>query len=272
MRRYSLLLVLVIASGCGNRQPSATPAVSTSSVSNKTATPTNGPEMPTTTFDSLFTDNVINSFDKQLRLADAHGDDAWGFDKANGEITFNKSVAYKIQILGSEDHVNKTWLWGWANKASKLPDNLLLVGNELRSLGEKHAITQLTTAKLSLDVLDGHTVGLIACGFANGKAYYRCPYENGALFVLITDDKLQLPVENKVVRATRVIPECIAALAIKDHRAATTAYLRQNGFDVIDNAGKLVVRADGKPVLTVEFDKMNRLTKVESQVTPKERK
>lgn len=224
--------------------------------------------MPTTTFDSLFNDFVIGSFDKQLRLAVAHGEDSWGFNMTSGEITFNKSVTYKIQILGSEDHVSSTWLWGWANKASKIPDSLLHVGNELRSLGEKHTITQLTTAKLSLDVLNGHTVGLIACGFANGKAYYRCPYENGALFVLITDDKLQLPVENKVVRATRVIPECISALEIKDHRAATTAYLRQNGFDVIGDAGKILVRSDGQPVLTVEFDKMNRLSKLESQLKP----
>lgn len=224
--------------------------------------------MPTT-FDSLFTDFVISSFDKQLRLADVHGEDSWGFNMTNGEITFNESVTYKIQILGTEDHVNDSWLWGWANKASNIPDDLLIVGNELRSFGEKHAIAELTTAKLSLDALDGHTVSLIASGFANGKAYYRCPYENGALFVLITDAKLQLPVEDKIVQACRVIPECISALEITDHRNATAAYLRQNGYDVVDDGSKLLVPGDGQPLLTVEFDEMNRLVKLQSHLTPK---
>jgi hypothetical protein len=224
--------------------------------------------MPTT-FDSLYTEFVISSFDKQLRLADAHGEDSWGFNMTNGEITFNDSIAYKIQILGSEDHVNETWMWGWANKASNIPDELLVVGNELRSYGEKHAIAQLTTGKRSLDDLDGHTVGLIACGFANAKAYYRCPYENGALFVLITDAKLELAIENKIVRATRVIPECVSALEVTDHRKATAAYLRQNGFDVVDDGSTLLVPGDGQPVITADFDEMNRLTKLESHVNPK---
>jgi hypothetical protein len=59
------------------------------------------PPMPTT-FDSLYTEFVIMSFDKQLRVADAHGEDAWGFSMTRGEITFKQSIAYKIQILGTE--------------------------------------------------------------------------------------------------------------------------------------------------------------------------
>lgn len=223
--------------------------------------------MPTT-FDSLYTEFVITSFDKQLRLADAHGEDDWGFNMTNGEITFNETVSYKIQILGTEDHANESWMWGWANKASNIPDELLVVANQLRVYGEKYSITELADPKSSMEDVDGHTIGLIACGFVNGKAYYRCPYENGALFVLITDAKLELPIENKMVRATRVIPECISALEITDHSKATAAYLRHNGFDVVDDGHKIVVHGDGQPILTAKFDELNRLTKLDSHLNP----
>jgi hypothetical protein len=163
-------------------------------------------------------------------------------------------------------------MWGWANKASNIPNELLTVANALRSHGDKHAITQLTTAKLPLNILAGHTVGLIACGFANGKAYYRCPYENGALFVLITDPGLKLSVENRIARATRVIPECISALEITDQRGASAAYLRQHGLEVVEEGGKLLVYGDDQPVLSAEFDEMNRLTKIESHLKPKDGK
>lgn len=220
------------------------------------------------TIDLLFTEFAIGSFDKQLRLADVHGDDPWGFNMTAGEITFNDTHTYRVQILGTEDHVNETWMWGWANKASNIPEELLDVARRIYAYGKEQSITELTSPKLSMDDLHGHMVGLIACGLAKGRAYYRCPYENGALFVLITDEKLELPVENKIVRATRMIPECISTLEITDHRRATAKYLRQNGFDVESEGRQLVVREDGEPVLTAEFDELNRLTRLQSHVNP----
>jgi hypothetical protein len=223
--------------------------------------------MPTT-LDALYNEFVISSFDKQLRLADAHGEDVWGFDMDRGEITFDDAVSYKVQILGTEDHAGGSWMWGWANTASDIPEELLVLANELRSHGEQHSITQLTTAKLPLEALDGQTVGLIAGGFANGVPYYRCPYDNGALFVLITDPRLKLTVENKLVRAARVIPESISSLEIGDHRHAIAAYCRQNGFDAVDDAGKLLIRVDGETMFTAEFDELGRLSGLEGTIPP----
>jgi len=272
MYRLPLVLIFLAAFGCDTTQPQATPRspqTSAENASGMTVASSSEESMPTT-FDSLYAEFVIASFDKQLRLADIHGKDAWGFNMTNGKITFNESVAYKVQILGTEDHVNESWMWGWGNKASNIPEEMLAVGNELHAYGEKHSISQLTTAKSPLEEVDGHTVGLIASGFANAKAYYRCPYENGALFVLITDANLELPIENKIVRATRVIPECISALEIADQRAATIAYLRQNGFEVDADAGRLVVHGDGGPLLTAEFDELNRLTSLNSHIVPRD--
>lgn len=223
--------------------------------------------MPTT-FDALYTEFVISSFDKQLHLADVHGEHDWGFNMTDGQLTFDGSVSYRIQILGTEDHVGRTWLWAWANKASGIPDELLRAANDLRSFGDAHEIRELAEAKAPLDDLEGHTVGLVAAGFAKGKAYYRCPYKNGALFVLITDDKLQFSVPNRLVRALTIIPQAISALEIRDHRTAISAYLRQQGVEVTQDGGNLVVPGEREPLLTAEFDEINRLTKLESRLKP----
>jgi len=158
------------------------------------------------THSTRFTTNSPSALlTKQLRLADAHGEDAWGFNMTKGEITFNESVAYKVQILGTRiTSINRGCGVGATRRATSR--GLLSVANDLRAYGDKHTITQFTTAKLPLGTLDGHTAGLIACGFAQGKAYYRCRMRIGALFVLITDPKLNLSVDDPIIRATRVIP------------------------------------------------------------------
>ena len=141
-------------------------------------------------FHDMFTQYVMSSLDKQLRLADKLGEGSWSSDLRKGTITFEDVGSYEVQILGTEADGSETWLWGWANTASNLPDSLLQVCEKLRQYGEQHSITQLTIAKQPLDDVNGHVVGMIASGFAKSQAYYRCPYDGGALFVLITDPTL----------------------------------------------------------------------------------
>ncbi len=221
------------------------------------------------TFDSLFSDHVLASFDKQLRLADAHGDDDWGFDMTSGVITFNGSVEYQIQILGTEDHTAETWMWGWANHASGIPENLLVASNQLLAIGEEHGVEELTTSVLPMDDLEGHRVGLIASGITGAEAYYRYPYEGGALFVLIADSSLELSVDDELVRATRVIPQGISTFEISDHRRAIAPYLTHLGFEIKDVGVNLEAQTEGRSVMTAKFDRMNRLTKLESAIGPR---
>ena len=79
---------------------------------------------------------------------------------------------------------------------------------------------------------------------------------------------MNLPVENKLVRAARVIPESISTLEIGNHRHAIAAYCRQNGFESVDDAGKLLIRVDGETVFTAEFDELGRLAGLEGTIPP----
>lgn len=214
--------------------------------------------MPTT-FDELYTEFVMSSFERQLQLADLHGSDSWDFDMDRGEILFNDAVPYKVQILGTESEESRTWLWAWANTASQIPESLLRAAGDLRSFGAEHGIAELTEEKLPLDRADGHTIALVGLGLCNAQAYYRCPYDGGAMFVLITDESLPVKADKSLLKVSLRIPQAITDLEIPDQKAATIAYCRRRGIAFEEHDNGLNV-TDGQSTLTIEFDELKRLT------------
>ena len=277
MRCLVLGLILVVGSGCESSSVPEQPtdlqgsplAVLTEEASFEQRIDTTMP----TSLDELFTRYVISSFDRQLQLGDLHPDGNWEFDKARGELTFDGTTAYRIQVIGTEDHVNGTWLWAWANEASGLSGDIVHAAEELRACGELHDIAELTEPTASLDELNGHTICLIASGFCDARAYYRCPYENGSLFVLITDDALDVSVNDDLIRAVAVIPQAIAAVEIEDQRSAIDAYFQQCGIPFEHKPGSIIVVGPDEtdPLLTAEFDDRNWLTSLDGHFVPAER-
>jgi len=94
----------------------------------------------------LFDRHAAASWDKQQALAALVGKHSWQLDSENGVITFNERLKFPVQILGTESDVSNSWLWAWANKVSPLPATLLASANELRALGEREGIAELTQA------------------------------------------------------------------------------------------------------------------------------
>lgn len=219
------------------------------------------------TFDNLFTQHVMSSLDKQLRLADLlDNKGTWSTDLRKGTISFKDVGTYKMQVLGTESEGDDSWLWGWANEASNIPTALLNVADNLRDYGNKHSIEELTQAEQSLDDIDGHQFGLIASGFAQAQAYHRCPYNGGALFALIMDPTLKLTVENDLVRATTVINQAVSTYDMHNQNIAIDAYLTYLGLDVYSSNDTKYAQRDDETVMTITFDKNNRMTKLESTI------
>ena len=219
------------------------------------------------TFATLFTDHVLHSFDKQLHFADLHGRHAWDFQLSEGTITFARTISYRIQVLGTEDNVSRTWLWGWANDASPIPADLLIAAEQLREFGDEHSISELTVPQQPLDRLDGHNVGLIACGFADAQAYYRCPYHNGALYVLISDSSLYLPTDSEPLRVQSVITQCLSAFSIEDQPRAIASYLRQKNYSVSESVNMLNVYRSSMEIMEIEFDHQGRIIEMEMKIS-----
>lgn len=132
--------------------------------------------------------HISVSICKQLYLSELIGSSAWHFDLSLGLLAFGDIHHWQVQVLGTESAVTQTWLWSWANTASSIPSSLLGSAITMQLHGESQGIPELTEPELSLDRIDGHTIAMIASGICRANAYYRSPYDGGALYDLIMDE------------------------------------------------------------------------------------
>ncbi len=224
---------------------------------------------PKVSFDFFFQQTVAAAFERQLRLGDVVSDRAWNFSMTDGTLSFAKKgffgkiLPLPVQILGTESEGSGTWLWSWANAASGIPENLLLTAHRLQDLGNQHGIPELVKGQLPLDELDGHRVGTVASGLNGRGAYYRCPYDGGAMFVYLPD--VVLPkVDYPAVRVTTVFPQVLDAYEVTDHRAALRGLLQALEFRLEEDSATSVVATHGKTSVQARFDDRGRMVTMES--------
>jgi hypothetical protein len=215
---------------------------------------------------TLFCRHAAVSFGKQLLLAELIGSFDWHFDMPLGLLSFGDKYQWCAQILGTEADDSQTWLWAWANEASNIPIQLLGSALTLRMLGEAHGIPELAEPELPLEQIDGHILATIGSSVCRADAYYRCPYEGGAAFVLIKDENFPRCTEPPLARIASVFPQAISAIEIPDHRLAFTSYLEYYGIAFEGDGMQVVAKEGDEPVLTAAFDELNRLMKLEATI------
>jgi hypothetical protein len=220
---------------------------------------------------SLFCRHAAVSFGKQQRLANLVGSSVWHFDLSLGMLGFGNEHLWKVQILGTEAGNSQTWLWSWANEACNIPTQLRVSALTLRLLGQQHGIPEFSEPQFPLDVVNGHTLAMIASGVCRADAYYRCPYEGGAAFVLIQDPGFPSCTQPPLRRLVSVFPQAVSSLDIPDHHLALTGYLEYYGIPFQSEGNNVVVRENREPVLTAEFDACSRLTNLEAIIRAEEK-
>jgi hypothetical protein len=212
----------------------------------------------------LFDEHAAASFDKQLCLAEAVGEASWQFDRESGVLSFGPRRRWPAQLLGTESHVGDTWLWAWANPSPGLPARLLGSARVLKMLGEQSKIPELTEPQLPLGEVGGHFFSLLARGVCRAVAYFRAPYDGGAAFLLLNETPLPPPSESPAARVASVFPRVVASLPVASHKRAFLGHLRHYGLTAVPDGDALVVRQDGSPVLSAEFDHLDRLARLEA--------
>jgi len=212
----------------------------------------------------LFLEHVAASLDKQFYLMDLLGKHRWVFDMDEGKIIFNDSLSFSAQILGTESEVSNTWLWGWANEASGIPQELLEAVLEVKELGNREQIPEFTAAQLPLnEEINGHNLAIITSGIYQANAYYRGPYEGGAVFLLIKDvDFPTREVEEPTIRVAFGFPETIAAVSIANQRQAFIHYLKFYNLNILTDEYMVIGISENGKRVTAEFDSLNRMTKI----------
>ncbi len=211
-----------------------------------------------TTITELFERHAALAFEKQLALGELLGEHDWWLDLNAGTISFSQRYTFPMQVLGTESEQSHTWLWAWANRQSNIPPRLLAAASALHDLGVREQITTLIEAQLSLDQISGHELAMLASGVTQADGYYRCPYEGGAAYVLISAPEIAALLSNEATRIISVFTQLIGIFAL-DHRRTLQAYLETKGYRL--NASGNVVNAVGPQGATLRavFDAVGRV-------------
>lgn len=221
-----------------------------------------------TTFKDLYEQHAVTTFEKQEALMEEIGEASWQFSLDTGTITFGGTKKFPIQILGTEGDRSQTWLWGWANTASHIPPALLACAKELKAWGERAGITYLTTPEISLEEIDGRALATVAAGICAADAFYRAPYNGGALFVLLDAPTLRPRRPTTTIGLINTFLRCITQVP-GNHRATFTAYIAGKGGITIPTAAGLDAILHNGDTIHTSFDDLDRLTHITTTQQPR---
>jgi hypothetical protein len=131
----------------------------------------------------------------------------WDYDLERETLTFSENgvpkVLASIQVIGTTSVSGKTWMWGWANKS--LPPNVKKEVARVREFGLAGNILELTEAELPDDEYLGWGMTAVAAKLLGAKGAYRCPGENGFVYVVYSSVKFaagDIGTENQLKQVT----------------------------------------------------------------------
>ncbi|HEU4329216.1 MAG TPA: hypothetical protein VFS21_39115 [Roseiflexaceae bacterium] len=217
------------------------------------------------TFLRLFEEHAAAVVERQLALGELLGEHNWWLDLNAGTISFGERLVCPVQVLGTEAEADQTWLWAWANSMSNIPAPLLRAAEQLRALGEREAIRELSDRMVSLDHANGHMLATVAAGVCRADAYYRCPYEGGAAFVLLEVPELRGRLDASPQHLINVFVQVASTFPI-NHQRAFVLYFEHRGYTLEAQAMQAEARSPAGDLVHAEFDAAGRLTALNAQI------
>jgi hypothetical protein len=110
-------------------------------------------------------------------------------NEATGQLIFSDEshtprVLAHVQIVGSANTDDRTWLWSWANPDvdATLYNDIL----EVQMLGETRGIEQLTTPFWEGDAVDGWEMTSISAYVLQAEGAYRAATPHGFTYLVMT--------------------------------------------------------------------------------------
>ncbi len=212
----------------------------------------------------LVEQNAGLSFEKQMVFVDVIGSNSWELDMGKGVITFG-NLEFPIQIIGSLSFNSYSWMWGWANTQSSMPENLLIQSNKLKEIGEQKNIKELTDGHFNVDKGFEHKIGMMACGLFKAKSYYCANYGQGTLVVTIDDNKIPQIDKNRLEKVMTSFPQLISGIDLLNHKNTFKNYMIDRDFELNISENK-IEGLKNKKILVAEFDELNRLKSLNGKI------
>ncbi|MCL9805489.1 hypothetical protein NAT51_08145 [Flavobacterium amniphilum] len=216
-----------------------------------------------TNFQDLLEQNAGLSFEKQRIFSDTIGQHAWDFDMGKGTISFGDKD-FPIQIIGSLAFNNNSWMWGWANTQSGMPENLLKHSYELKQMGEAKNIPEFVDGHFNVEEGFEHKIGMIACGLFKSKSYYCANYGQGTLVVTIDDDRIPAIDKNRPETITTNFSMLVGGMDL-NHKNTFQNYLIDREFELNISENKIEGLRNNSTIMA-EFDELDRLVSMSGKL------
>ena len=217
-------------------------------------------------FLDLMESSVGSGLARQLALTEYLGSHEWELNTQQGQVNFGRKRQHTIQILGTENTTDNTWMWAWANTQSGVPEAVTQYSRHLHDHGGTEGIPELCKGRFRMEQLDGHAIALACSGLVGRLPYYRGSYEGGAVFFYVLDAPPQVAAPVDVARASRVIQQLIAGFDVQ-HERAVAAFLVSEGLYVEANEQGLLARWPHGDELRVELDQQGRVAGLHAQAS-----
>lgn len=124
--------------------------------------------------------------DKEFRI------DSWpryDYDLDRGTLIFSRDgiakVVASILVAGTTSESAGTWLWSWGN--AYLPESVSEPVKKVRDFGISEGIAELAEPYVPDDEYLGWALTAISAKIMDAKGAYRCPGNNGYVYVIFTD-------------------------------------------------------------------------------------
>lgn len=210
--------------------------------------------------ETLFSDVVFSVYRRQMALFDWIGDRHWNYEKATSSISFAGGERFETQILGLENF-DGVWMWAWADDGN-LPAASKRFAMEMKDFGVKNQISEFMKPQFSTDNMKcgGHTLAVIAASQLLDCPYFVCPFDQLALYVVITDPKYSArPKPPSLIELETLLPQLFSDYAVVDQRLAVISAFKQLG--VSPSQSEQCIRGTHNGMsLTCEFNKAGQLT------------
>jgi hypothetical protein len=184
MIRFAVTLCLcTLIAGCGSR---SNPNVKTkNSMSSESE------------YETLLESSIKELRDKtQAHMSWGLGSfDEWDVDQESGLLIFTNADGTRaecpVQIIGSFNTKDNTWLWAWDNPSILEP--LLQDALKVKAYGEKHQIESLTARTWVGEESDAWAMTALAMKLCNAQGGYRGPADSTHVFMTFGKVKLSKP-------------------------------------------------------------------------------
>jgi len=144
----------------------------------------NGGDTQTGVGEALDFESLLrNSMEELMAKTQAHqtnwsfgSEEEWLLDQDQCQLTFKfpgRSTNVPIQIIGTYNTENGTWLWAWANPL--IADDLKADALALKEYGEQWGIARLTSPEWPAQESDCWYMAALACQLFGRQGAYRGP-------------------------------------------------------------------------------------------------